>query len=233
MPANHGPLYDENPCWMVVPILDTNEVKKWTGLEEDNETKKGYWVMLIAGKHSRENGKAYTDEEAYMPLIDVGYTTDYDRVDGELKREKCEPEDIRKATVVLLSAVKAMSETLIGRSDKVSPFNLFDEIGVNSKKERLLKVAEDIRQYGVLIPEYARGYDDPNLQVIKVYLDPTLTSVPDPMLLLVKAAITWSERNNQKLLPACGEDGSVPDFIECVPCVVEEDDSFEDFEDDD
>ena len=104
-----------------------------------------------------------------------------------------------------------MAETLIGRSGKISPFDLFDEIGgkasrksplpdTNSKKSRLLKVAEQIRQNGVLIPDYARGYDDPNHQVLKVYLDPTLTSVPDSMLLLVKAAITWSDRNDQKLL---------------------------------
>ena len=44
-----------------------------------------------------------------------------------------------------------------------------------------------------------------NVEVLKFAIDPNKTDfVPDPILLLMKAAINWSWRCRQKLYPACG-----------------------------
>ena len=54
----------------------------------------------------------------------------------------------------------------------------------------------------VCLPETCNNWEKQRL--IKIFLDPSKTSVPDPLLLLIKAAIGWSSRCGQQLLHGCG-----------------------------
>ena len=154
----------------------------------------------------------------------------------ELKRTKCTDKDIRNATGPLEAMVLAMAEVLVGHQEngKISPFHLFPEdtkIGKEkgisrdgsesstsfrpglSKKEELFNVRENIKKDGVFAPDLAETYKDAT--VMKIFLDLSKnTYVPDPFLLLVKAAITWSARCKQKLLPARGDNDELPSIIQ-------------------
>ena len=59
---------------------------------------------------------------------------------------------------------------------------------------------------GIKLPEAKPELDLNHCELFQFEVDPArkLDLYPDPMLLLIKAAINWSWSCNQKLLPACG-----------------------------
>jgi hypothetical protein len=240
--AVHGDMYDSKPCWILVPTCSMDKIRGW---------KKGdqYDVMAIAGGFG-----IATDEEAYKTLCTRPLHTRDDEAttEGCFKLSVCTADDIEAGRSNLEAMVLALADTLVGGKGRVSPIDLVIK-GVtqsknrvprrpNRKKEDLQRVKKDIEENGVRVPK-SLGHLLDDVKVLKFTVTPDLTDLePDPMLLLIKAAISWSWRCGQKLLPACGSvhsEGSgddelvspstpIPSFVLCTPIPVtpESDDDF-------
>ena len=65
---------------------------------------------------------------------------------------------------------------------------------------------ESLKNDGVRLPKAKNDLDLDSCELLQFEVDPTteIDLYPDPMLLLIKAAINWSWCCRQKLLPACG-----------------------------
>ena len=195
MPWGHGIFLDDNPLWMVIPILSVDGMKNWrTGRE--------YWVMVIAGSMPNVDD---SDAEVYKALVTVGYEKSV--------REKCTWEDIQLATELLCNLVKAHADVLTGRlkrdgtrSSRITPIDLFHNnfagntrLEVLSKRHQMNETLNELKDHKVKVP-HMRDAGDKDWEVLKVHLT---GKIPDPMLVATKAAINWSARCGQKLLPSC------------------------------
>lgn len=195
MPWGHGIFLDDNPLWMVVPILSVDSMKNWrTGRE--------YWVMVIAGSMPNVDD---SDAEVYKALVTVGYEKSV--------REKCTWEDIQLATELLCNLVKAHADVLTGRlkrdgtrSSRITPIDLFHNnfagntrLEVLSKRHQMNETLNELKDHKVKVP-HMKDAGDKDWEVLKVHLT---GKIPDPMLVATKAAINWSARCGQKLLPSC------------------------------
>jgi hypothetical protein len=194
MRAVHGEMYDTKACWILVPICSLESIKEWKRGE-------GYPIMAIAGGFTGI-GTEVTDEIAYRQLCPKPYHGSDEQAESiKFKRSKCEVADLELASARLKDMVLALAETLVGREKKISPITLTTE---KKKRELLEESIENIEKRGVMVPELIRE-DLASVEVMKFFIDQKATDlVPDPMLLLIKAAINWSSRCDQKLLPACG-----------------------------
>jgi hypothetical protein len=194
LPRGHTAYYDEEPLWILVPILTLKETKEWN-------SGKQYWVMVLA-----------EDKGSYKALVTNGYE--------EGSRHRCEYDDIFTATKLLEHFVQANADALLKRpadclpdtaQSIISPLDLFptDDTSLQGKKEIEKKRNEmgdtikalETEKYTVKVPcMKVTTSDIGNLQVMKVLLK---DNVPDPALVATKASISWSARTHQELLPAC------------------------------
>jgi hypothetical protein len=154
---------------------------------------------------------------------------------------KCSSNEIELATARLSETILALAETFVrGDVDVVSPIDL--DNSYEEQKVTLLKknFKTAIENEGVVLPTAPTNSE--SLEVLKCRIHQNDTKwIPDPMLLLVKAAINWSWRHKQKLLPACGSVHSekeeerslaapstpIPSFIElasAIPVTPDDDD---------
>jgi uncharacterized membrane protein YgcG len=235
-PGVHGELFDTNPCWILVPICDRDFIKNWNPEER-------YDVLAIAGGFTRV-GVAITKETANKGLCTHPYHMEkYIQAGKAHPLSRCSKQDIEVATSRLSETVLALADTLFVADGAVSPIDL-EERGTDTEDMTTLleKTRKSIENSGVVLPLAPKNFDD-NLQVLKCSIDPKHTDlIPDPMLLLMKAAINWSWRCGQKLLPACGSVHSdneearsltapytpIPKFVEVVPAVTPDDDDDDD-----
>ncbi|CAB9519564.1 expressed unknown protein [Seminavis robusta] len=160
------------------------------------------------------------------------------RDDEEKNPKKCEPDDIRTATRNLSNMVLALADTLMDKKG-LSVVDLFEQSELAKRKGKGNSQAEDkrlgvlkdakkeIEKDGVFVPVLVSDASEhlESLKVVKFTIDASETDlVPDPMLLLIKAAINWSWRCGQKLLPACGSVQSEGEDAELTvstpPCIV-------------
>jgi len=98
--------------------------------------------------------------------------------------------------------VKARSDVLKGRSGRaLTPLDLFENKNINDvgdRKKRLQETLDTLGNFKVPIPQLVeRG----GHTVMRVQLVPELATVPDPLLVALKAAINWSSFRGHKLLP--------------------------------
>jgi hypothetical protein len=193
LPQRHCDFFDDRPVLLVVPILDLEKVKHWTEGEE-------YWVMFIAGR-SKKDPDDYTNEYWYKKRIFAG-NLDYE----ENKRERCDSNDINKATTLLSQFVKAHADVLTGRGgNRLTPLDLFVndlDQEVNKRKNMLNDTVEKLRNNVVKVP-VVKDNTGRNWEVMKIYLT---VDIPDPALVATKAAINWSARCDQNLLPSCSDE---------------------------
>jgi len=233
----HGELFDTKPCWIFVPICSLDFIMNW-------KHRQGYSVMAIAGGFEGV-GQPITDEKAYSSLCTKHYHKDDERTTGKcFKRLKCKRGDISTATDRLTEMILALAETLVGREDANSPSDLLfargdtnrtPPRGPDPRADLLKQTRDDMKNRGVMVPKFLDSDFDDSVEILKFVIDPSATDlVPDPMLLLMKAAINWSWRCGQKFLPACcsvHSEGAeeeelvvpstpIPSFIECPPVPV-------------
>jgi hypothetical protein len=244
-PGVHGELYDSKPCWILVPICTWKFMKNWKLTE-------GYSVMVIAGGWTAENGAVVSDENAYQAMCKNYYNPKDKDTTGTPKLSKCNEKDIKLATERLSDMVLALAETLVGMEGMLSPVVLqplppragLAPKGPDKRTDLLANALKSIDKDGIKLPSVLESFDFEDAQVLKSFIEPLATDlVPDPMLLLMKAAINWSWRCGQKLYPACGSVHSavgeeeelevpstpIPSFIEvrAVPVTPDSDDDDE------
>lgn len=238
-PVNHGLYLDKNPCWILLPACSFDSIKEWTPGTP-------YPVLAVA------NGFDHlTTDEAYQFLCSKAYNDEgfNEKPASTFKRSKCTKDQLVDATKNLEKMVLAMAETLVGRTGEVAPYQYL----LNGKRGRFEERPADQNQWkkehydshlfeetihsittkGVQVPTLEESQDLEHVQLLVCHFNPDLVDVcPDPMLLLMKAAINWSWYCDQKLLPACGEEEEdeemvpttpVPEYIEFGPVNQDQD----------
>ena len=76
---------------------------------------------------------------------------------------------------------------------------------------------------GIKVPKMKEGLDFSKAELLQFTVDPNggVDLYPDPMLLLIKAAINWSWSNGQKLLPTCGRTEEEEEWVAPIPTEIE------------
>ena len=179
--SGHQDPYDVDPELIIIPIYTLKDAKDWTPGRE-------YEIAIIS---------ASTDVYAQMvgarPMSDK-----HDRTVGEAS-----PEELQKATDLLADFVKAHAEIASGNREGgiVSPLDFFAKN--DPKREKLESLRDSLENGEVQVPFLKAQVD---AKVLKVKLENKYDyTVPDPMLVAMKAAINWYYivSKGTKMLPAC------------------------------
>jgi hypothetical protein len=179
--------FDERPCVLIVPALALEVVKDWGG--------GGYKAIVMIDEWRDEKTDTLTTRSKVCRGIDM--------LD---KAEPASPADVELARKLLEQVVLGMAYSLnIGSTKREA-----------SLSEGQLKTLKDLRNAyipvdgtrGVCVPR-AQPELAPRVRVVEFH-DVTNEDehpAPDPFLLAVRAAVTWSERNHKPLLAAAGPRG--------------------------
>jgi hypothetical protein len=178
----------DRPCILLVPLMTLEQTKNW-------HSKSGYSSLLCIGGDIGENKEKASD--ICKRVIQTELPT-------------CSMEELHDATNLLACFTKWLAYSLL----KGECFDGWVKPHDN-EKEKLIALQKSLEEKTTVgIPVLAAL---PDMRVAKVTFDATSANLhdpPDPFLLAVKAAVTWSWRNGQKLLPGC----SVSDEDECSEC---------------
>jgi len=231
--TNHEICYDNKPCWILVPACSLQEVLDW-------EPTKAYPVLAVANR-----APGVEVEEAYRRLCPDPYTGEkFDVEAGVLKRWKCTRPAFHEATENLRQMTLAMAETLVGEGFEVKPdetlrpqnptpakedcSNIIKKLQ-SKDKAQFEETRKSLNEDGIKLPQAMPeigDLDDYELLLFEVDPSAKLDVYPDPMLLLIKAAINWSWFCGQKLLPTyCGSANEEDEGEEGEESDVEEEES--------
>jgi hypothetical protein len=172
--------FDQQPCVVIVPILTWDQVKAWN-LEE-------YDAIVLAGAY-----KTTTAAQAYggiqMPEPRRGTLATID--------------EIKTACQLLSQTVQGLAFSLVHRRRQRHQKSL------KPAMRRLLQsVRENLEKKGEIIVPMASREGEVDMRVGKVSFQAHAACAhadlahvaPDPALLVMKAAINWTWRNDQQLL---------------------------------
>lgn len=181
--------YDDDPYFMLVPIMDVGQVQDWT---EKKDKELSYDALLLLGQAK-------------------------DGVDcrGQVQRSTpCSVTDAEKAIELLAAYTKALSLSL-----QVSNFKALLNLAPKKIRKEVQKKVEELEETKEKMKDMAGMHilrlkqdHHRDLKLVKVRFKKTSeNSVPDPFLLTIKAAVNWSNRCDMKLLPGCGNEESSSD----------------------
>jgi hypothetical protein len=180
---------DRNPCLVMVPILTLDQIKNWNGTQ--------YRAIVIAGAYNGAEGRI----EAAEVYTKIGMPESLKLASGD---------DMEIARDSLEKFVLGMAFSLHYRTPTW-------EAELSGQSREILKElranSESILTDGVIIPKTFGSPGDTLRVGLVAFADLKTEGVhppPDPMLLVVRAAVNWSWRNNQKLL-ASGESLAIGD----------------------
>ena len=211
LPDPHKEHFDESGDWLIVPIMElkgNDGVKAWTDGKE-------YYALVIAGSNKGGPGLADKCEETYYFRLLRG--SDYEE---KPFLEKCNEDDILKATDLLRCFVLGVADVLDreGTKHQIAPSDLLkskkqsderDSEPVSQKKKFMKNAKEALLANGKVAVPALKQADLSKYVLMKVRIRklPGVDAITDPMLLALKAAVQWSQRQNEfglKLLPSCG-----------------------------
>ena len=178
--AGQAEYFDRKPCVLIVPVMSAWQMVNWNG--------EGYKALVMVG------GWGDTDAATVCKVIDMDPPGDV----------ATEPE-IEEARKLLQRVVLGMAYWMKNRSEAFGR-----QLPVDSA---LQKTLNDLRGHfttvtgaGVKVPVAKSGQDNGPLKIrIVEFSDVRVEDghpAPDPLLLAVRAAATWSWRNEQKLKAA-------------------------------
>ena len=182
---------DIRPCMLLLPLMSLDETKAWKSGD-------GYSALFCIGGLGDGTSKILASN-VYSKIV-------------QKIMPFCEDGELQHATDLLTCFTKGLAYSLVNG-------DCFDCWDPTNKAEKLrLEAVQSALQESqkVFIPVLNTSQ---NLYVAKVRFeknDPNMPNPPDPFLLAIKAAVTWSWRNNQKLLPCCG----IPEEEECSCCAM-------------
>lgn len=202
IPGRHQMYFDTDPSLLIIPIFNSlDALKNWS-------TEQEYWVMCITGGSSGDY--AALDSNYWQDAIFAGAKS---KIPGG--REYCTPNDIENCRKILGDFVKAHADVLMGRGDDncLKPVELFYKS--EATKNEVMVWESDLARTSLIL-ESSSGVkvpvslDETNPKVMKVKLTKrNCLNIPDPALLSAKAAVSWSQRCSQKLLPTCPDEPDV------------------------
>ena len=187
---------DNRPCMLIIPILSLATTKAWKSGDP-------YSAMVCIGGHKDDQGNMESSaEEVYADVF------------TELLPLCSRDPELSVAVDLLSSFTKGLAHSLIDGE-------MFDGWHTNpAELQKLQAVRTKLINAGnrVNVPTLNRNIDlFRHFRVAKIRFDAadnSLPNPPDPFLLTVKAAVIWSWRNGEKLLPGC----FVPEEEECSEC---------------
>jgi hypothetical protein len=172
-----GPFFDRNPCFCIIPCLSLAAVKAWNG--------HSYTAIVLAGSwDGTEAWQVYRDMMAGVSLTLASV------------------EQVNNARDLLTDTVLALAYSFHHRRERMT-----DGAHVRSIQalERIALTYADaaVDGQGIKVPtERQHPLDNLRVGLIEYagHDGSTGHPAPDPMLLVIKAAINWSWRNNQKMM---------------------------------
>jgi hypothetical protein len=174
---------DNRPCLLIVPLLSLDETKAWKSGDP-------YSALLCAGGFDPGDGGAanlkVSSEVVYQETLIEFLPC-------------CTKEDLELATGLLSAFTKGLAQSL-------STGECFDGWETNLAEQRKLENVQENLNGQIRIPCLRDRQLFRPLRVAKVRFDPAddaFPNPPDPFLLVLKAAIIWSWKNGEKLLPGC------------------------------
>jgi hypothetical protein len=177
---------ERRPCVLVVPVLDLDATKAWSG--------EAYQAIVLAGAWSDPDGGA-------VSLESIGRGLGMWR-----EAETASPAQVEQARSLLERVVLGLAHSLhrrLGRHES----NL-----TGAQKRMLARRLEAFRTIpnepeSVYVPEAIPPPSSPTSEPLKVRIVKFQSTdstnghpAPDPLLLVVRAAVNWSWRNHQKVL---------------------------------
>jgi hypothetical protein len=188
--VGHEYFLDNAPCVLIVPVLSLKQIKCWNGEE--------YRAIVMVGPWGNNSAQALCGA--------IGMQ--------DKKEPFATPGEVETARVLLELLIKGLAYSLLERF----PPAITDHWKA-SQKERLdeLRAAftTNLRIHGGLVVPKVNGED--RTQPLRVRMvefasaDGASSSIagrhpaPDPLLLAVRAAVNWSARHDQRLLPTAAE----------------------------
>jgi hypothetical protein len=174
---------DDNPCLVIVPVMNLEEMKAWNG--------GGYEAIVMAETWADEGGKTITMKNV---CSDVQMQT---KVPGASVAE------IRLAQELLQAVICGMAFSLTAKEHFKLPEGSATELDKLKNAFVFSNVAGEVTV--PTLTKGARGEDGDDFPTVrKVSFGPvgdtTRHPAPDPLLLAVKAAVVWSTRHKQQLL---------------------------------
>jgi hypothetical protein len=174
---------DNRPCLLIVPLLSLDETKAWKSGDP-------YSALLCAGGFDPGDGGA-VNLKASSELVYRETLVEF--------LPCCTREDLELATGLLSAFTKGLAQSLLTGE-------CFDGWETNQPEKTKLRNVQENLNGKIHIPRLRDNIMSRPLRVAKVRFDPAdveFPNPPDPFLLVLKAAIIWSWRNNEKLLPGC------------------------------
>jgi hypothetical protein len=192
--------FDQNPCVLIVPVLTLNEVKRWRG--------QGYQAIVVAGPTPFADDADYRGPFAPIQAVcgAIGLVNE-----GDVAL----PGQIHVARTLLSHFVLGLAYSLAHRSGRYSDRMTAEERG---ELDRCREACLASSASGIVVPERNRAGLPWRVRLVTLRgaADSGNHHVaPDPLLLAVKAAVNWSRRQGQQLLPTPEpdhEEGEIDDL---------------------
>ena len=182
MPGPHKVHYDTHPSLLTIPCCSLDQIREWTPGTV-------YPVLIIA-----------SEVETYEALIGAKAIRHRGK---NCQAELATSQDLAEATGLLRAMVKAQAELASGQRNGavVDPIDLIKKD--TEAKEKMEDLQKALAKGRVKVPIHAPAVKG---RVLKLFLEVNKGyTVPDPMLVLMKAAINWYFiYTEHKLASACG-----------------------------
>ena len=213
--AGQAVYFDTNPCVLIAPVMTPQEMLDWKG--------GGYSAIVMAGgisKRIEKKTRNLTVKLEETPIADVCSCIGMSSTVRGVPHKTANKDQVDMARELLHGVVTGMAYSLRQRLKRMDKY--FDKKKHQQKKNNLDNLLEDFKKgpkQGIVHP-CRKTYRKPvRLVHFSSHSDTSGHPAPDPLLLAVRAAITWSWRQGQKLLVTSTEDD---DFDELDQLGMEE-----------
>lgn len=167
------------PALIVMPIMTLGDIKNWDGVQP-------YSALIL-------------------PCGETGCVAAADVLQNA--REFCTEQDVRTALTVLQTFLKDIAESLIDTdNDVLADFNVVARDTTDPSAVRwknLVRELRDAAHPSIQVPTLRAGINFQTTRIAKGTLDVGTSCLPDPHLLALKGAISFSSHAGTKLMPTC------------------------------
>ena len=194
--ADQADYFDKNPCVLIAPVMTPQEMLDWKG--------GGYSAIVMAGgisKRIEKKTRNLTVKLKETPIADVCSCIGMSSMVKGVPHKTANKDQVDMARELLHGVVTGMAYSLRQRLKRMDKY--FDKKKHQQKKKNLENLLEDFKKgtkRGIVHPS-RKTYTKPvRLVHFSSHSETSGHPAPDPLLLAVRAAITWSWRQGQKLL---------------------------------
>jgi len=188
--ADQADYFDKNPCVLIAPVMTPQEMLDWNG--------GGYSAIVMAGGIStriEKKTRNLTLKLKETPIADVCSCIGMSSMVNGVPHKTANKDHVDMARELLHGVVTGMAYSLRQRLKRMDKY--FDKKKHQQKKNNLDNLLEDFKKgpkQGIVHP-CRKTYRKPvRLVHFSSHSDTSGHPAPDPLLLAVRAAITWPWR---------------------------------------